>query len=502
MQTFDYSNALEVRILLEMACTPRVAAALAARWKEFDGEPFSTTDLNRMGKWCADHFTRYGESLGMEGLRSHILLWAESKPDEASIKLMERLFDCLQKENERYQTGLNCQRIIDQAAARFNRNKLQRAVDETKNLLLIKKDDEALERFNTFSRVELGADASEEVFNKQEPVDSTFADNEDDLVVPYQEDLQVLFQGLFAREKLVAFLGPDKSGKSQFLVDAAFRAVAYRRRVAFFTVGDMTAKEVKLRFWQRVSRHPYFSPTYRFPCVLQFPESISMEERNRDDGERDYDLVNVITRGVEFQDRLNSTIAWKACQEFMRAEVKSIKNYLRLRFHPNNTVNVAEIKAQLRQWEMVYGWAADCVVIDYADILAPEKGSFKHEIRNQVDITWRALKALSQELHCCVITATQANRESYQQQRSLGKENFSESKSKNAHADGIIGINVSAKEKTEGRCRLNVVVMRSGEYNRDDVAHCAGNLAISHPVMLCYYPRHRKRVQQRNVRRS
>lgn len=50
-------------------------------------------------------------------------------------------------------------------------------------------------------------------------------------------------------------------------------------------------------------------------------------------------------------------------------------------------------------------------MIDYADILAPINK--RADELTQTDDTWVALRSLSQQLHCLVVTATQTNREAF-----------------------------------------------------------------------------------------
>ena len=82
----------------------------------------------------------------------------------------------------------------------------------------------------------------------------------------------------------------------------------------------------------------------------------------------------------------------------------------------------------------------DVVVVDYADILRPPPG--RMEPRDQANEVWKQLRALSSALHCLVVTATQANRAGYDREL-LGMTNISEDKRKLAHANGVIGINMT-----------------------------------------------------------
>ena len=58
-------------------------------------------------------------------------------------------------------------------------------------------------------------------------------------------------------------------------------------------------------------------------------------------------------------------------------------------------------------------------------------------IPNQINTTWKQLRALSQDRHCLVVTATQANAGSYTREAPMDRRSFSEDKRKLAHATGI-----------------------------------------------------------------
>ena len=81
-----------------------------------------------------------------------------------------------------------------------------------------------------------------------------------------------------------------------------------------------------------------------------------------------------------------------------------------------------------------------------------------------------------------MVTATQANAASYKADL-LFMQHFSEDKRKLAHANGIIGINVTAEEKVREVCRLNWVVIRERDMAPTRVVHCAGCLAIGNPAI-------------------
>ena len=128
-------------------------------------------------------------------------------------------------------------------------------------------------------------------------------------------------------------------------------------------------------------------------------------------------------------------------------------------------------------WERQDGFVPDVIVIDYADLLAPDGGGVQ-EFRHKQDQVWKSLRALSQERHVLTVTATQADADSYKKD-SLSLSNFSEDKRKLAHVTAQYGLNQDpqGKEKRLGILRVNEIVVREGEFSPDNEVTVLQDLA-------------------------
>ena len=123
-----------------------------------------------------------------------------------------------------------------------------------------------------------------------------------------------------------------------------------------------------------------------------------------------------------------------------------------------------DIKSRLNDWEKRDGFVPDIVIVDYADLLY----SKEKEKRQRVDEIWMGLRSISQEKHCLMITATQADASSYDRS-TIGLKNFSESKRIFSHVTMMCGLNQDPKsrEKRIGVMRINQIVVREGEFFSD-----------------------------------
>jgi replicative DNA helicase len=149
--------------------------------------------------------------------------------------------------------------------------------------------------------------------------------------------------------------------------------------------------------------------------------------------------------------------------------------------HPNSSINVKGIDGVLDRWAAERGFIPDVIVVDYADILAPENDG--KDARHQVDETWRSLRRLSQERKALVIAPTQADAASYDADV-LSTSNFSEDKRKHAHVTGMLGLNQTFEEKADNIMRLNWILLRESEFDANRCLYIGQQIKLGR-AMTC-----------------
>jgi len=127
----------------------------------------------------------------------------------------------------------------------------------------------------------------------------------------------------------------------------------------------------------------------------------------------------------------------------------------------------------------------NCIVIDYADILAPPIKNAV-ESRDQINATWKMMSKMRQELHCLVVTATQADADSYDADI-LKRSNFTDDRRKHDHVTAMLGINQTSVEKERGIYRLNWLDRRGEAYSEREVCYTAGCLDIADPFIKSWF---------------
>ena len=467
MKQERYDGTLARRVLAGMVTDRAVLARVAEKWS---GEGlFDMPWANLVGGWCIKHVRDYDRAPNGQ-LRSLFEAWAvKNTAEEQIVTGVERFLSFVSDEWSQTEQPTS-DYLVDLAKQYFNQVRARRIHNDVEACLENRDIDGAMEKMALADKVELGSNGLikpvQEV--EYETWNQAFhPERKKQMVTSYSDGLDRFFGDAFTRDSLIAFMGSDKSGKSFWLLDVALRAVRNRQRVAYFEVGDLMQDEVLLRMGMRVSHRPYYAGTVKVPIKFEKGEDgvvVSVEERVFDVG-------------------LTAAEAFGAFRRWCRADMH--KDLFRLVCHPIDTVSVDNLRSTLRDWERDE-WVPDVVVIDYADILAPPFGV--KDPLEQIDTTWKALRRMSQELHCLVVTATQSSAAAYSEKSTtLGRKHFSGRKTKIAHVNGMVGINYTDKDKEKGVCRLNWVVRRSSEFVSRNSVLVAPCLALANPAVLSVF---------------
>ena len=142
-------------------------------------------------------------------------------------------------------------------------------------------------------------------------------------------------------------------------------------------------------------------------------------------------------------------------------------------FLPMYTATVEDIVAYLDNLYYYEGYSPDVVIVDYADIVKPSKGT--NEYRHQINDIWMKLRSIAQNRNILVVTASQTNRGGMSGE--ISRENIAEDMRKIAHASILVALNQNKKERTAGVMRLETLASRD-EVESFDQAVILQNLSI------------------------
>lgn len=464
--TENKDGAIEREILTAMIVNAEVCGRIASLYTD---ELFASPWAKHIASMTVRYFRKHNKSPNrhIEGLFRR---WSESRQrDTSTVGLVEQYLSTLNNEYERA-TEINASHVIDAAGEFFTKTSLDRLRQKIEDALADGQIAEAQALLDTHKRIELGVGAGINLATDDALQDSIFNEQSDPLI-KYKGALGNFYGGMMERDSFIAFEGPDKSGKSFYLQDVAYHAMMQRKRVAHFVVGDLSEKQITKRYYTRMAKRPFISSDGNWPVKIKWPTYLSPPGNSEDS-------ASVDTEERVFEVPLTSEQVTEARQKFH----EKLDTYLRISVHASESINVARINAILDGWNNAYGWNADVVVIDYADVLGDPPGGAKDE-RDKINKNWVAMVAMRQERHCLVVTASQTDASAYDQ-RLINRRNFSGDKRKLAHVSGLIGINVTGEEKEKGLYRLNWIVRRDGEYSWRKVCYVAGCLALASPCVL------------------
>lgn len=240
----------------------------------------------------------------------------------------------------------------------------------------------------------------------------------EDRIPTGQPHLDMLLGGGICRKELAVILAPPKRGKSTALLNIAF--------------GACTAPE-----------------GYN---VVHY----SME-MHQDRVLRRYD------------DRLmGKRVELKATDPERYGELLSrrVKTYLRGRLfvksYPTRTATVSKLRSHLTLLSS-RGFAPDVIIVDYADIMKPERrlGEMRHE---QAGI-YEDLRHLADEFDAAVWTGSQTSRGALEKETPT-IEDFAEAFEKAAIVDAAVAFCQTKDERIDNRCRLYGAALRNAEDGR------------------------------------
>lgn len=462
MKVEQLDGSMDRRIATAMIVDKTVLGRIAPKWTK---EGLLKNEwANQIGHWCVKFYRKYGTA-PKKSIEGVFEAWAAEGKDKATVGSIQKLLASLSDEYKKLAKESNSDFITDLAAKHFNAVLVSRNAERAQGYIDVGEVDKALALYNSFRPVEIGVGAGIDVFRDETAIREAFEDKQEPLI-QYDGDLGKFFGDALERDGFISILAAEKRGKTFCLMDMAFRAVIQRRKVAFFSVGDLSQNQMMRRLMVRAARRPIK------PQTIKLPKNITFDP--------DMGRAVVEHKEKEYKNWLDWRDAYKACQDVMELKAKSDDVLFKLSCHPTSTLNVAGIHSILDTWERDE-WTPDVVLVDYADILAPPSGVA--DTRDQINMTWKQLRSLSQSRHCLLLTATQADAASYKME-TLDRSNFSEDKRKLAHVTGMFGLNATMEEKEMGVLRANWIVLREGEFSEGRCVHVAGCLAIGAPFMV------------------
>ena len=134
---------------------------------------------------------------------------------------------------------------------------------------------------------------------------------------------------------------------------------------------------------------------------------------------------------------------------------------LKIKEFPTHTCSTNQIRAYIEKLKQIEDFEPDLIISDYLDIMVCNYNAYSEDdYRAQKRIS-EELRALAQELHIPVLTASQTNRGASDKDV-IGNTDIAESYGKVFNADILMTVNQTMKERLENRCNLYIAKYRNG----------------------------------------
>lgn len=422
----------------------------------------------QIAQWCFDYFEKYKKAPGRY-IEKLFAEYSESEPDAEAVSLVEKFLTALSS-NYESSTDINEQWTMDMAARYFERVRLEQVAQKIESALDGKDIAAARTAHANFKPIEFSPDEWKDPF-AQEQAERTFDRLEGTTsLIQFPGDLGKFLSPHFSRGDFISFLGPEKRGKSFWLMECGWQALRQRRRVLYYVFGDMSEEQWLTRFYCRALLRPRKSRTVNWPTLIK-PGGVDEDGVARAKLEVNPRKLKGIEMSGVFQ--MRRTILTQTATSEIRLKLKCMGA---------SRMSASMIENDMLNYVTQMGTAPDVVIIDYADLLAAEAFTSRQEPRHQINETWKILRRISLEYHCLVLTATQASARAYDK-RVVRKGDFSEDKRKAGHITGMIGINQTSDEHEQDIYRLNWIFLRDGSWGDGKFLWTAGCRAVGAPAL-------------------
>lgn len=473
MKVRKYQASEEKTILTSMIVHSGVLGKIAAEFPPGESGPFKSRWSNLVAGWCSDYYRKHRKAPG-KVIQDLFVRYAQKESDEEAVKLVESFLESLSGEYEKLATQINDQWVLERAADHFEKIRLGNMAAAIEQALENHDLERAKEIRDRTKPISFSRDSWLNPFS-QSSIAQTMSNLEKaHSLVQFRGDLGRFLSPHFERDSFISFAAPEKKGKSFWLQEVVWTALNQRRKVLYYVLGDMSFDQVRRRLYSRMT----LKPRKLLKEPVKWPKEIKIAGKD----EAGRPLGEVITELRDIQPYSISHI--NQAIETLKTNTAMRMFPLRLKCEGASLVSASDVERDIEKLTE-QGFLPDVVVIDYADLLAPEAAAGRLDFRHQIDATWKILRRISTEYHLLMVVATQAAARSYDRWL-IGKGDFSEDKRKNAHVTGMIGINQTPHEKVRGIYRLNWPFLRDGEWADNQYVWTAGNLALGCPCIRSY----------------
>ena len=438
--------------------------------------------------WCIDFFLKYKDA-PQHHIQDIYESHRKSKSiDQETAQLVAEFLTDLSKTYEGGTEKFNHKYVLDQTVEYFRGRAIDSLIEEMQTLRDAGELTLAEARITEYKKVVQEVSSGCDPLMDKDLIISALETDDDE-----ENNGDFLFQlggdfgklvGPFYRDDFIAIAGPMKRGKTWFFQYLAIQAMLAGLNTAYFSMGDMTIKQMVKRIHRMLSALPIKAGIYDFPVfdclknqqgVCELPQRVGAGKLFSGKEKPDYDSTITwapcdVCRGTKnyrISTWMNSVelkqqLTWQKALKKGAALNKMMQGKLRLEAWPRKSAGMADIEATLQLWEHFEGFIPDVIITDYADIMRDE--SREQEYRHKLNWLWEAHDSMAKRRHCLVVTGTQTTRSTLSG-KDIGPDEIAEDIRKMAHVSLLLGLNQTAKEKRDKVMRISKLASRHDEFD-------------------------------------
>jgi len=450
--------------------------------------------IKKVAEWCKAYYKSHSKAPG----KNIEVIYDSKVRDGLDEEQADSIGDILSEISEEYEKGeykdFNVDFVLDETEKYFKKRSLEILAEDMKIALEGDDLETAEQRFNDFKRVERVTGVCVNPLSDPEVIRVAFEELPEPLI-KFPGPLGQMLNHELVRDSLVGILAPEKRGKTWWMIEFAMRALRAHKKVAFFEVGDMSRDQFVRRIHTYIQRRNYlgkYCGKFLMPimdCHHNQTDKCDLSERscfmglyesqNKKMSYKEATALGYLPctfcaknreyrgnyRGAHWYKYVSTTpFTWgealKSGKDF-ETKVAGINSF-RLSVHSSDTLTIEGAEAQLDNWYSMDGFSPDVIIVDYADILA--SSNTRVDARHQENHKWKGLRRMSQDWHALVISASQADADSYNK-KLIGLKNFSEDKRKYAHVTMMLALNQTREEKKQSIMRISQLLVRESDFD-------------------------------------
>ena len=484
---------IERRIIIGLITNENYLREISPIFKQ---ELLKDETAKKLATWCIRHFKKHGKAPGQDISLIYDSYVRRGKLQNDESDDIQLILDDLSGEYEEL-AEVNIDVLIDETFQYFDENRIINVTDEAKYEAERGNLEAANALIASTRQFQRGQAKNYDFFADDPDHTKNIFETSQESIIEYPGALGKLWNKHFISGGFIGLLGPEKIGKTWWLMDIGFQAQRLGRKVAFFAAGDMNKEEMELRkyiYMAKRSNEAEYCTELMIPIIDCFwnqngscQSGESLEAPIRGDLPPKFQEMQKIYIEAYEEYGTDHTPCTKCIgtKQFCGApwfkikektspltwkEGYHIEKKFRRRFrhagwmfadYRADTLTPKMIDDQITIWHES-GFTPNIILVDYPDIMSPDEEDRRMDFRHRENSKWKKLRALAHKWHSCVVSPTQADGASYDKPW-LGKDNYSEDKRKYSHATAFFGLNQTDSEAELGIFRINQLMVRSGK---------------------------------------